>query len=213
MPQRTFTPTKDNYLEGAVGQQSMNHGTAATIVIKKTATLDNRGLFEFDVTPILGSQIISATLSMEVETLATGTMPFQIDRLVRVGGASPWSETLSSWNEVTTSVSWTTVGAAHDGDDNDSTYVITGTMPGSQSGRYTFGTVTTFVQDALDSRAGLSGFRLIQTSNKAGQVYTFHSREATDPLTRPRLVVDYTHGHRNRIHGLPRTPYGFEDRR
>lgn len=224
MPQRTFTPTKDNFIEGESGSETDTNGTAATIDIQKSITLDNRGLLEFDLASIIGSQIISATISMEVQTVEGADMPFQIDRLVRVTGGEDddgWGEAISSWNnwridglpDTPIARAWTTAGAGHDGNDIDTTFQITGTMPTSQSGRYTFGTVTTFVQDALDSRAGRTGFRLIQTANRASRVYKFHSLQATDATTHPRLVVNYTYGHRHRIHGLPRTPDGFEGRR
>lgn len=159
---------KDSLL--STDRPSSNYGTYSLLTVAYAPTMANRGIVEFDLSPITGATINSAYLELYN---ASPNVPYEYFGIYRV---------FASWEEM--SVTW-------NNQPGHRTTAYTKTMIGGR-GVWKFDLKTLVSEWAAGTYANY-GFILKKDNETRGLYPLFCSSDHVNSAWRPKLTVNYTH--------------------
>ena len=167
---------KDTYIREGT---EANYGTGTSIQIGKTAAGVNlRSLIEFNVSEVPSENTITSAIMQLYVSSINGNLTLKVYRLT-----SPWIETESTWNNMSSSNPWTTAGG-------DYLNEITA-LNISEIGWYNF-TITSAVRNWINGSYENYGLILISENATNGNYTTIYSSDYSTAGLRPRITIDYT---------------------
>jgi hypothetical protein len=184
-------PNKDTYLDS--GAPTTGNGGSSSLTMNGSSSTRRRPLYLWDISSILGNNVVSSDLSLFVWSAVGGAVgkSFSINRCTRTN----WDENsglnfAANWTNYLTAgpVPWTVIGG-----DFTKTDAANGlTYPGG-AGFFTY-SIIALTQDAIDNRAGLLSLLQFYDDETTGvnSNVSYRSREYFNSAERPKLVVDYT---------------------
>ena len=185
-----FTATKDARFEQSGGD--VNYGAETTMVLRNSASYNQRAVLEFDISSIpAGSTISSAIMYLNYEAYyaPTGDPVGHTVRAYKLTRTN-WTEgsggsTNVSWNHYTGTTHWTTGGGDYDSDGTPA--YADSTFPASYG--WMAWTITEITQDAFANVAGLVEIEIIDIDG-TGHIPYFYSKD--NATLKPYLAVTYT---------------------
>jgi hypothetical protein len=142
----------------------------------------HRSLFKFDLTPLLGHTIASASLGMLVSAAAAADSPIKIARVTR-----NWLEDQVTWNVWRTGNNWSTKGGDY------VSPALVGTLP-IATGLWNINgsALLDLCIDAVTNRVGYLYIILFrETEGVSDSVVTFRSSDSGFGVQRPVLTLEY----------------------
>lgn len=143
-----------------------------------------RSLIQFDLSSLDGTETLNTiTLSLYVETdYSTNARTFRAYRL-----KVSWAEDSATWNSKSTGVSWTSAGAFH-ADDCEQTDIGTRDFTATEAAGMKDFVLTPTSKAALDLGYGW----LLKADTESDDGYRFSGAGDAVTAQRPKLVVEYT---------------------
>ena len=175
----------DTYLNARF--PTLNSGTADILVVGDRVGVDEaiRTAIKFDLTSLPANAVISsATLSLYATTdESNNARTFRVFRLKRA-----WVEAQATWNIYSTGNNWSTAGAFH-ADDCEQTDIGTRAFTATETlNAFKDFALTPTRKTALDLGNGW----LIKADAETDDAYHFSSSDAATAANRPTLVIVYT---------------------
>ena len=183
----------DTFLHGYSDLQNTNYATDALLQIgelNNTTASPCRTLIKFDLSSLVGANIISATLSLFVsEDYADNARTFRAFRMKRA-----WVESQATWNIYSTGNNWSTAGGFHS-DDCEQTDIGTCDFTDSEAANTekTFTLTAAKVREWIDGTFTNNGL-LIKADTELNEGYLMHSSSSATAGYRPKLVIEYFRG-------------------
>lgn len=189
MAQVVVYPSADAVLEGIGAAKDLNFGSLSYAYHRVTYAGGDklgwgRALSKFDVSALLGAEILDARLVRDLFTITNPGQQAILSRCQRTG----WIEAEVTWNQYANNFRWTNEGG--DYDDVGPPAALTYTEP-LNAGAHEVPGLTPFVIDALTNREGIVSIltRLADESPGVSTEYGWRSKEYGASAW--RLVIDY----------------------
>lgn len=158
-----------------------NYGTNTLIfLIRGGGGVRYRGLWKDSLTGLSNVEVLSANLSLWINSISSGTIT--VYSLLK-----NWVESQATHNIYSTGNNWTTAGAQSDGNDRDATPIATKVFSGSETGEQIFSLDVPTVQAWIDGTKSNYGV-LLETTGASTE---FKSSDHATAAQRPKLTIKY----------------------
>lgn len=170
------------------GAPTTNYYTGTTVTIGADGSSYFVAIFKFDLTPIMGTEIVSATFStfMNLESAGTNRTGYLYRLLV------DWTPSQVTWNKRNSSSNWSSGGARGSGTDSNRTAFASRTLnqsvsPGTQ---WDWTLDTTVFQGWADGDYSNYGW-VLDPGHINNDYWALRSFNYATESQRPKLVVTY----------------------
>lgn len=188
-------PAIDTFIDSADATTVKGAGVILNLHQGTTDTVHRHILLKFDLSPYVGSTILSAILHMHAETQPAENHTFEVRRLIE-GTTVVLTEDETTYDDITSGVPWPGgAGGIGDTDDTVPTPVVLPVVPSGilVDVDYLFADLTAFAVDALDLRVAQMLLHITQNGNTSEDLQ-FHSKEnASGVLFEPKLWLVHEH--------------------